>query len=178
MTPGSVNRLPSFTEMAKYQVLVLPSQSDSEEEITGLRGEPGITGELKAHLQEIAQKDKTIREFAAALDNPSPEELFDACLFKYWVSGFLANLFQSTRVALGDYHPSVDKDWYRPFVAAICAWEEYNFRRAIGLPDVLATQDGLGSMAALKYSIYANIVMSGTKYPNFESEEEYAPKDA
>jgi len=43
-------KLATYTiAMAKYQVLILPAESDDEEEVTGLRGKPGVTGELKAH---------------------------------------------------------------------------------------------------------------------------------
>lgn len=158
-------------EMAKYQVLVLPSPNEPEEEVTGLRGRPGITGELRAHLKEIAEKDKDIKELAWSLDNRTPQDLYEACHFKYWVAGFMANVFHCTRIALGDNHPSPEKDWYRPFVAAMCAWEEHNFREVIGLPDVLATQDNYGSIAALKYSTFLDTVMGGAKYPNFEWED-------
>lgn len=159
--------------LAKYQVLILPAPNEPEQETTGFRGKPGITGELKAHLKEIAEKDKDIKEYAWSLGNPTPQQLFEACVFKCMVFGFEANLFHCTRIALGDYHPSPDKDWYLPFVAAMCAWEEHKFRKLIGLPDVLATQDEFGSIAGIKYSTFLNIVMGGAKYPNLEWEEHY-----
>ena len=164
-------------EMAKYQVLILPSAAEPEEDVTGLRGRPGVTGELKAHLKEIAEKDKDIKEIAQeiarSLDNPTAQDLYEACLFKYWVAGSMAHVFHCTRIALGDHHPSPEKDWYRPFVAAMCAWEEQNFREVIGLPDVLASQDVYGPIASLKYSTFLNFVMSGAKHPNLEWEQHY-----
>ena len=163
-------------EMAKYQVLVMPSPDEPEEEVTGLRGKPGITGELKKHISEIADKDKTIKELAWNIDNSTPQALYDACVLKYWIAGFMASVFQSTRIALGDYHPAPEKDWYRPFVAAMCACEEHNFREAIGLPDVLASQDDYKSMAALRFSTFVNFVLSDAKYPHFEWEEHYKRK--
>ncbi|MBZ5515488.1 MAG: hypothetical protein LAN62_11755 [Acidobacteriia bacterium] len=163
-------------EMAAYQVLILASPMEEEEDVTGLRGRPGITGELKPHLQEIAEKDKDIKELASSLDNPTPQDLYEVCLYKYWVVGFMAGVFNCIRIALGDYHSSAEKDWYRPFVAAMCAWEEHKYREAIGLPDVLGSQDDYGSMAALKYSTFFNIVMTGAKYPNLEWEEHFKPE--
>lgn len=153
--------------LAKYQVLILPAPTEPEEETTGFRGKPGITGELKAHLKEIAEKDKDIKEFAWSLGSPTSQQLYEACVFKCIVFGFEANLFHCTRIALGDHHPSLEKDWYRPFVDAMCAWEEYNLRKLIGLPGVLAP------IAAIKYFTFLNIVMGGAKYPNFEWEEHY-----
>ena len=164
-------------EMAKYQALILPSLTETEEDITGLRGRPGVTGELKAHLKNIAEKDNDIKKLAWSLGNPTSQDLYQACLFKYSVAGFMAHVFHCTRIALGDSHPSPEKDWYRPFVAAMCAWEEHNFRKAIGLPDVLASQDSYGPTAALKYSTFLNTVMNGAKYPNLEWEEHYKRED-
>jgi len=160
-------------QMAKYQVLILPSVEEPEDDVSGLRGRPGITGELKGHLGEIAERDREIKELAWSLGTHTDQDLFDACLFRYWVAWFMTHVFMCTRIALGDNHPSSEKDWFRPFVAAMCAWEEHNYREAIGLPDVLATQDSYGSVAALKYSTFLNIVMSGAKYPNFEWDEHY-----
>ena len=139
-----------------------------------MRGRPGISGELKAHLKEIAEKDKEIRELAWSLDNP--EQLYNACLLRYWTAAFLANGFNRTRIALGDHHPSREKDWFRPFLAAMCAWEEYGYREAIGLPDILATQTGYGIVAGLRYQSFLSIVMSGAQYPNFEWEEQCKPE--
>jgi len=160
-------------EMARYQVLVLSPIAEPEEDVTGLRGQPGITGELRAHLIQIAARSKDIRELSQSLDKPTEHDLYEACLFKYWVAWFTAHVFHCTRVALGDSHPSPDKDWYRPFVAAMCAWEEHNYREEIGLRNVLATQDDYGSVAALKYSTFLDFVLSGTRYPNLEWQQHY-----
>jgi hypothetical protein len=45
---------------AELQVLVM--EPPPEEDITGLRGMPGITGELKAHLWELWQQDKKFKD--------------------------------------------------------------------------------------------------------------------
>ncbi len=164
--------------LAKYQVLVLPSPGEPEQDVTGLRGKHGITGELKAHVAKIAEKDKDIKELAWSLNNPTPQQLYEACVFRCWVFGFQANLFHCTRIALGDYHPSQEKDWYRPFLEARCAWEEAQFRKAIGLPDVL-DQDELGSIAtAAKYASFLSFVVNGAKYPNLAWEEHFKHEHA
>ncbi len=80
-------------------------------------------------IGEIAEKDKDIKELAWSLNNPTPQRLYEACVFRCMVFAFQANLFHCTRIALGDYHPLPEKDWYRPFVAARCAWEECQFPR-------------------------------------------------
>jgi len=165
--------------LAKFQVLILPAPNEPEQETTGFRGKPGITGELKAHFKEIAEKDKDIKEFAWSLGSPTFQQLYEACVFNCIVLGFEANLFHCTRIALGDHHPSPEKDWYRPFVDAMCAWEEHKFRKAIGLPAVLGNQDELGSIAvAAQYASFLSFVTSDAKYPNVAWEEHFKNKNA
>lgn len=156
--------------MAKYQVLVLPPEGDPEPEITGLRGLPGISGELRAHLDSIAGKDEEIRNLRYGIPVQGPDALYTACLLSYWRAGIGANVFDHTRRALGDFHTLDERDWYRPFLASMCAWHEHQFRLAIGLPDVLAEQDESGEMAGLKHSTFLNIVMSGAQHPGLEWE--------
>ncbi len=147
---------------ARYQVLILPSEN--EEDVTGLRGKPGITGELKAHLRDIVKADEELKKLASSLT--SERDIDQACWVLCWSSHLKAGVFQALRVPLKDCHPDPAKDWYRPFVEAMCAWEEHNYREAVGLPDVLSEQEG--PLAPLKYSGFMNLVMSGAKYPNFE----------
>jgi hypothetical protein len=160
-------------QMAKYQVLVLPAPSESEEDTTSLRGQPGITGELKAHIKLIAEKDKEIKELAWSLDNPTEQDIYEACLFQCWVTNLYANVFHMLRMHLKDHPPNLEKDWFRPFVAAICAWEEHNYRKLIELPDALSKDGRSGELEALKYSTFMNMVLDGSKYPNFEWQEAY-----
>jgi len=160
-------------QMAKYQVLILPEKNEDEDDATGLRDKPGITGELKSHIKKIAEEDKEIKELVWSLDDPSDKDIYEACLFRYWLFQLKAHIFQTIRIALNDIHHDPEKDWYREFVAAMCAWEEYNYRKLIGLPDVLEKDDGFGGREALKYSTFMDIVLSGAKYPNFEWKEAY-----
>ena len=45
--------------VASFQVLVIPPAP--EEDVSGLRGEPGITGELRAHLVDICRRNDELR---------------------------------------------------------------------------------------------------------------------
>jgi len=165
-------KLTAYTlQMAKYQVLILPNEG--EDDTTGLRGKPGISGELRSNLQKIVEKDKEIKELAWSLNDPSEKDIYEACLFRYWLFHLKAHVFQTIRIALNDTHNDPEKDWYREFVAAMCAWEEHNYRKLIGLPDILEKEGGIGGLEALKYSTFMDIVLSGATYPNFEWKEAY-----
>lgn len=81
-------------ECAQFQVLVIdPPPAEGP---TGLRGQPGITGELKARLFELAQKDKTLREFMHAFDTPKDwDDVWDPVLMRYRMAFAWTHVFQS-----------------------------------------------------------------------------------
>lgn len=154
--------------MAKYQVLIMPEKN--EEDLTGLRGKPGITGELKSHIKEIAEKDKEIKEIALGMDSPTETGIYEECLSLYWMYHVKASVFNVIRGHFNDNHPNSEKDWFLPFVEAMSAWEEYKFRQLIDLPCELE-DGGIGILYAVKYSTFLNFVVNGATYPNFEWEE-------
>lgn len=172
-------RLSSWvSRLARFQVLVLQSpKGDTTAWTNWLRSRPGITGELKAHLKEIAEKDKEIKQLAWRLDNPTSQQVYEACLLETWTALVAVQVFDAARRTLGDYHPSPDKDWLLPFGAAMCARSEQHYRETIGLPSVLSTERHDGSLVAIKYTSFLSMVMSGAKYPNFEWEEAWSKED-
>ncbi len=175
--------------LATYAVLVIPSVNESKDDPTGLRGKAGITGELKGHIKELAGKNEEIREACHSmsaftikpvdwnLENPTERDLYEACLAHWEISRFNSQIFNSLRIGLGDHHPTTERDWYVPFVAAMCAMKEYEYRSILGLPEVLTAQSGQ-SFAALHYSSFLNIVLSGAKQPYVEWKGNKSPKNA
>jgi len=158
---------------AKYQVLVLPDENEPEEDVTGLREKLGISGKLKKHIKEIAEKDEEIKKLAWGMDNPNEVDLYEACLFRYWTYHFWTSVYNTIRLQLNDFHADPEKDWYRPFFEKMCAWEEQQFREKIGQEDILDDSTPAGRLRGLKYSTFMNIVLNGHKYPNLEWEEHY-----
>jgi hypothetical protein len=164
----------TMLSFAKWQVLVLPSASEESVEPTGLRGKPGVTGELKPHVSTLAKTDKDLKELVFELSPHATEaDLRDSILFRYWRAANDLNVWNAVRMVLGDCHPDGVKDWFHPFVASACAWEEHLFRQQLGLADVIAEQDSYGTIAALKHSTFMNFVLDGSRYPTFEWEEHY-----
>jgi hypothetical protein len=163
---------------AKWQVLVLPPVSEEPADPTGLRGKPGITGELKAHVGELAKIDKDLKELSFELgDDVTEVDLRDAVLMRYWRAVNDLNIWNAIRIKLGDCHADHAKDWFHPFLASMCAREEHDYRQHLGLPDALAAQDGFGDIAALKHATFMNFVMDGSRYPNHDWEEHYKRRD-
>ncbi len=157
----------SVLEFAKYQVLVLPPPPEADP--TGLRGQPGVTGELKAHLVEVAHKNKDVRELMYPVsEHPTHDEVWDMVLMLYWRSHWFAETMNAARIALQDWNPDGARDWYKPFLHAMCASQEDQYRQEIGLPRAL--QDDL---APLMYSTMLNYVLAGDRYPDLSWRDHY-----
>jgi hypothetical protein len=155
-------------EFAQFQVLVLPPEGE-EIKSGELRGQPGITGELKGHLLELARKDKRLQEFMHGFGNFSTwDEVWDAVLIRYRMCWAWAHFHQSLRSAVNDVNRAPGKDWYRPFVAAMCAWEEHHFRRAIELPPALGKGKVDAELEALAYGTFLKSVTNGERYPDLD----------
>lgn len=134
----------------------------------GLLNEPGISGELREHLAKIIRADKELAEqlygAGADLEQLSNSQAFDGCVALYNVSLLTLIVADAIRRALGDCHEVPEKDWYHPFLHAMCVWDEHNYRRAIKLSPALDSPDP--EMEALRYSLFMNIVLRGERFPD------------
>jgi hypothetical protein len=157
-------------EYAQFQVLVIdPPLADDP---TGLRGQPGITGELKAHLFELAQKDKELREFMHAFDTAKDwDDVWDPVLFRYRIVFAWTHVFHMLRFAFDDVNHAEGKDWFKPYGAAMCAWWEHQYRMALGLTPSLDSSATKADLKALMLSGFTNCVMEGARYPDLEWRE-------
>ncbi|MCX5635399.1 MAG: hypothetical protein NTW55_06155, partial [Planctomycetota bacterium] len=156
-------------EYARLEVLIInPPPAEDE---TGLRGQPGITGELKAHLFELAQKDKTLREFMHAFDTPKNwNDVWNPVLLRYRVAFAQTHVFYNLRLTFKDCNlaDEMQKDWFKPYLAAMCAWEEHQFRKSLGMPPSLGNDIVGAELRALKMSLFTNCVMNRARYPDIE----------
>jgi hypothetical protein len=149
-------------------IVLLPKAKQTE-----MKGQYGITGELNKHLVKISKLDKYIQEELHGI-NGVPDPITEEYL-KGWVSSKYILLFwyyvsiNELRFAIGDHNLNIKKDWGLPCLHAVCVFEEYLFRKTIGLkPNVDAT-------AAASYAtFYTNFVMNGEKYPDLAFRDAYA----
>jgi hypothetical protein len=113
------------------------------------------------------QKDKRLREFMHAFDHArSFADVWDCVLFRYRISWAWAEFHQRLRTPLRDRNPSESRDWYRPFLAAMCAWEEHQYREALRWPSALTDDPADAPLVALAYSTFMNNVIDGATYPD------------
>jgi hypothetical protein len=153
----------TMLKFARYQVLVIPPPP--EEDPSGLRGQPGISGQLKERLVQIVQKNDGLRsEMYAATDLRSYEAIWEVLQRSYWQSYWFLGTFNAARVELNDVEK--DNDWYRSFMHAACANQEHQYRWELEMPPAL--DEEVARVASTAYSVFTDIVLSGEQNPASE----------
>jgi hypothetical protein len=169
------NQLLAFREVyaeiiltfSKYQVLVLQPKI---EDPTGLRGLPGITGELNQHAIKIAETDEIIKEKLHG-DKNVPEKLTQEYMHShflgyYHLAAWEHKVFSAIRRYLKDFNENENRDWEKPFVYYMCVHHEWQFRNQLKLK-----QKNL--WGAFLESTFLDIVISGETYPDLKFYETY-----
>lgn len=159
-------------ELAAFQVLVIPpSPQDDPFE---LRRQPGITGELQAHLAALFDRNDGLRSTLFAAQETSHEmPLTDFVLRQYWELYWRSETLNAARVALGDVGP--ENDWKQAFLHAASVSCEHLYRWELQLP--AAFDESIAKEASTAYSMFTDIVVSGAKDPAAEWREYYANSD-
>jgi hypothetical protein len=154
--------------MASYQVLMIPAPPQQDE--TGLRGQPGITGEMNSYLIELFKKNDALR---AAMYGESEiieyDDYWQLLQRLYWESYWLLETLHAARTALGDVGDG--DDWNDAFLHAACVNAEHTFRWNLELPP--AFDEVIAKKASTAYSMFTDIVMSGAKDPAAEWRDYY-----
>ena len=156
----------TMLELAPYQVLMI--NPEPEEDTSGLRGKPGVTGELQPHLVDLFKKNDDLR--AARFDagevtgRTGHWELLQRL---YWESYWLLHTVNAARIELGD--TVAGADWHEAFLHASCVNAEHAFRWNLELPS--AFDESIAKEAFNAYSMFTDIVMSGAPDPATEWRE-------
>ncbi len=150
----------AMLKLASYQVLVIPAEPG--EDVSGLRGQPGISGELTQHLVELCEKNDQLRStMYGATDSREFGDLQKIVECLYWETYWLLGTLNATRVALGD--TVQNDDWYEPFLHAACANQEHIYRWELELPPAFPAE--IAGEAAGAYAVFTDIVISGGSNP-------------
>lgn len=158
----------TMIRFASYQVLVIPPAPEADP--SGLRSQPGISGNLTEHLVQIAEKNDEFRSELLSVNNALTfDSIRESVHQLYWQSYWFLETFNAARVKLGDCKD--EHDWFMPFKHAACANYEHIYRRETGLPQVF--DEDLASIAPTAYSIYTDIVLSGAEDPDLEWRDYY-----
>lgn len=152
----------SVTGLAKFGALVV--NPEPEPDTTGLRGEIGVSGQLRDRLLEIYAAENYMPEFRFD-KSPSYKELYQATFFICDIFWTVASAWNYARVKT---EGKVDPDWFKPFLAVTTAAEEDRFRNLLGLPSLLKAQHPWGDMAPLLFQTFFALVAAGSANPYAE----------
>ena len=146
---------------ASYQVLVIPPAPQADP--SGLRGQPGISGELRDRLADLLVKDNDLRSVAFRETGSNESGAMDRVLDRlYWESAWLLETTNATRIALGDM-PDSGQDWFPAFVYAQCAKQEHDYRWMLEMPPAFPA--GIAREASTACAVFTDIVISGAADP-------------
>jgi len=156
----------TMLEFAALQVLLVPPEP--QEDPSGLRRQPGVSGELGPRLAEICEKDDWLRSVmyreSSSGDAVDP---WPVVRRRYWETSWRLGTLNGIRLALGD---SVEgDDWYEPFLHAACVQKEHAYRWELELPP--AFDEDVARDAANAYSLFTDVVISGSPDPAREWRE-------
>lgn len=156
----------AMLNLASYQVLVIPPEP--EEDISGLRNLPGITGELKAHLIRLCAKNDDLRStMYQTTESDDFDGVWTVLQRLYWEAFWLLGTLNAIRIGLEDTIEG--GDWYPAFLHAACVNLEHVYRWELELPP--AFDERIAREAAAAYSVYTDIVLSGATDPTAEWRE-------
>jgi hypothetical protein len=153
----------TMLQFASYQVLVIPPVPENDP--SGLRGQPGITGELKARLVQVVQKNDNLRtEMYEATESRSHDVLWEVLQRSYWQSFWFLQSFDAARIELNDVEKG--HDWFKSFTHAACANQEHVYRWELDMPPAFA--EDVAKTASFAYALFTDIVLSGDENPGAE----------
>ena len=162
----------SVLSCAELQVLVLTHETDT----SNLMSLSGVSGLLKPHILKIISKNKKLREyFHSAHEEVDYEYAWSNILYQYRFSASDMNIFCALRVLFNDTNTAKDKDWFKPFFAAMCIYSEANYREEIGLQNILGEKST--NITSLCYSTFLNLVLNGERYPDLAWRDAYPKLD-
>lgn len=158
----------TMLRFAQYQVLVIPPEPEEDE--SGLRAQPGISGELRRHLVEIAADSETLRtDLFGTTGFTTYDSVWKAIQTEFWKIYWRLHTINAARLALGD--KISDRDWFLPFMHAACASAEHVYRHNLDMEPVFDAD--VAKPVSTAYSIYTDIVVSGAADPDEEWRDYY-----
>lgn len=145
--------------IAPLQALMIPPAP--EEDPSGLRSQPGLSGELRPHLVKLCSVNDELRSVTFGhADTDDAAQLFAVIERAYWETRWLLDTLNAARQALGDVAPT---DWFGPFLHATAVEAEHAMRWALELPP--AFDENIAREAATAYAVFSDIVLAGDADP-------------
>ena len=162
----------AMLKMASYQVLMIPPPPENDP--SGLRSQPGITGELKENLVQLSERNGDLRsEIRKKAETADFDLIWQVVQQSYWKAYWIVETINAARIALDDFNEAID--WYKPFMHAACANYEHIYRRDLEMPSAFGSE--MAQLAANAYSLYTDIILSGATDPDAEWRDYHKDSD-
>ncbi len=159
----------TMLRLALYQVLMIPPEPENDP--SGLRSCPGISGELTSKLESLAKKSIALgADLRDSRFFSEDADLWTIVQAEYWKTCWMLETLNVVRKELGDYPE--ENDWYKPFMHSTCANQENLYRVDLEMPS--AFDQEIAREAPAAYSIFTDIVISGAADPLAEWREYHA----
>lgn len=115
-------------------------------------------------LFEIYQVSKYLQELLHGIgDTPKDwDDVWYPVLSRYLQVRGMTHVFHGLRSVFDDVNRAPGKDWFKPFLAAMCGWAEDQYREALGVPEVLPF------LKPVQLCMFAQFVERGDQYPDLE----------
>ena len=174
--PKATNRehlVDSVLRASRLQALIIDPAPNADP--TGMRGKYGISGELRAHLVELAHKNEKLSEW---LEQFGPMNTFDdvwnPVLVHYWIEMRRGSVLSALRKSLDDWAGRDKPDWVQEYITVEVACAEHDLRKSLALPSNLHSDSVAAGLEWLKMSLFTNCVLEGFENPRAEWERRCA----
>jgi hypothetical protein len=156
----------AMAEVARMLVLVMAPPPD--EDRFGLRGQLGLSGELRERLLEILNANsKDFEEWLPVAAFRDREEAVAAINGRFLLSLARANVLCALREPLGDIDANREvADWYRAALLSTAAFWEHQFRLSLNMPATLPQEPEWGRHTDMKHKLYFDCVRDGSPFPD------------
>ena len=145
---------------ALYQVIEI--DAPPAEDASGLRGLPGITGEMRAYRGELAKKNMSLRsDLHSSVNYDRDARLRDLVRVEYWKNCWMLETLIETLKHLDS--TVSENDWTPAFRHAACANQEHLYRIDLKMKPSLNSEDA--QKISVAYSLFTDIVISDAADP-------------
>lgn len=140
-------------------LMVSGMREDGKREYELYADTPFISGDLRPHIEQIADHIDELGR--VRFDNPdiTSEELGDFCTTRASLLLFYCNGLNLISIYIED-RTNGKGEWFRAYVQAAMVWAEDSIRKHIGLPSLIPSLTG-----GLVYSSFMNYVIAGEPDP-------------
>lgn len=160
----------SVCEMSRFLVLIIPPAPEIDN--TQMRNKPGISGELSKYAVELVERLDEFKPIYEIIKNTLSEQnenipyvLSRCLLIQQQICSVHVTTANLLRIHLNDIARDKE-DWLNQFIASVCAYTEYRYRKILNLPSVLDNRlPNVANYPDLMYPHFINLVINGSKDP-------------